>query len=213
MRKNKKNNHELLEKVERLIEEPPQEAEPPQEVEPPKPEKKKPTAVRERALITYIALLFTVAFVLVLLSFLAQQRDISQLNENASSALSRAEKLQDENRELIEDNQTLRQQLQEALDRQEELSQAAQKAGSERAQAQEAQASLQGELDGVKAAKENQLKAYELLLQAQRALDEERTEDFQKNMTELAALADSLDTLGKALYQELLAATAVSPEE
>ena len=207
MRKNKKNNHELLEKVERLIEEPPQEA------EPPKPEKKKPTAVRERALITYIALLFTVAFVLVLLSFLAQQRDISQLNENASSALSRAEKLQDENREPIEDNQTLREQLQEALNRQEELSQAAQEAGSERAQAQEAQASLQGELDGVKAAKENQLKAYELLLQAQRALDEERTEDFQKNMTELAALADSLDTQGETLYQELLAATAVSPEE
>lgn len=207
MRKNKKNNHELLEKVERLIEEPPQEA------EPPKPEKKKPTAVRERALITYIALLFTVAFVLVLLSFLAQQRDISQLNENASSALSRAEKLQDENRELIEDNQTLREQLQEALNRQEELSQAAQEAGSECAQAQEAQASLQGELDGVKAAKENQLKAYELLLQAQRALDEERTEDFQKNMTELAALADSLDTQGEILYQELLAATAVSPEE
>ena len=70
-----------------------------------------------------------------------------------------------------------------------EIAQAAQEAGSERAQAQEAQASLQGELDGVKAAKENQLKAYELLLQAQRALDEERTEDFQKNMKELAALA------------------------
>ena len=64
---------------------------------------------------TYIAFLFGVAFVLVLLSFLIQQKDsrqtISELNQNANSALSRAEQLQDNNRELLEANQALQDQV------------------------------------------------------------------------------------------------------
>lgn len=212
MRKNeKKNAHEILEKVEHLIEEPRSE-ESNQEKPPALPPVKKGSAVRERALITYIALLFTVAFVLVLLSFLAQQRDISQLNENANSALVRAEKLQDENRDLSNQNHELELELQAALQEQEELREEAQEAQEAMNQAQAAQETQQQEAAAAKERESSRVKAYELLLQAQRNLDEENTEAFQKTMTELAAQADDLDTQGKALYQEFLAATAVPTE-
>mgnify|MGYP000559070395 FL=1 len=92
-RKNRKTSHELLEKVGQLIEEQPAGGEEaPHKEEPPAPN-------RNKALMTYIAILFGVAFVLVLFSFLMQQKDsrqtISELNQNANNALSRAEQLQD----------------------------------------------------------------------------------------------------------------------
>ena len=101
-----KSGHELLEKMGQLIEEQPEASAPPAQ----EPPGEKPTSPnRNRALMTYIAFLFGVAFVLVLLSFLIQQKDsrqtISELNQNANSALSRAEQLQDNNRELLEANQ------------------------------------------------------------------------------------------------------------
>ena len=49
-----------------------------------------------------------------------------------------------------------------------------------------------------------QVKAYELLLTAERALDEENTEAFLSAMKSLKPLAENLDAKGKALYQELL---------
>ena len=107
-----KSGHELLEKMGQLIEEQPEASAPPAQ----EPPGEKPTSPnRNRALMTYIAFLFGVAFVLVLLSFLIQQKDsrqtISELNQNANSALSRAEQLQDNNRELLEANQALQDQV------------------------------------------------------------------------------------------------------
>lgn len=194
-----KTGHELLEKVEHLIEEP---APNPTE----KVEEKKPPKVRQRALITYIALLFGVAFVLVLLSFLAQQRDISKMNQNTNNALSRAEQLQDDNRELRENNTALQSQLAEAQSQLE-----AQQQAVESLQAQLDEAEQQTSLGIEYGTGEKTAQAYELLLTARQALDEERMEDFQKAMTSLAPLADNLDAEGMALYQELLAATAIQP--
>ncbi len=68
-----KSGHELLEKMGQLIEEQPEASAPPC----PGATWEKPTSPnRNRALMTYIAFLFGVAFVLVLLSFLIQQKGL-----------------------------------------------------------------------------------------------------------------------------------------
>ena len=70
-KKEHKSGHELLEKMGQLIEEQPEEGAAP-------PEKQPETTMppnRNRALMTYIAFLFGVAFILVLLSFLIQGLD------------------------------------------------------------------------------------------------------------------------------------------
>lgn len=59
---------------------------------------------RKSAVLRYIAVLFAVAFLLVLFSLLGQMRNnlntITALNESSTSALQKAEQLQDRNREL-----------------------------------------------------------------------------------------------------------------
>ena len=76
---------------------------------------------RKTALLRYIAVLFAVAFLLVLASLLGQMRDtknaITELNQSSTSALQRAEQLQDRNRELeqeLADRKELEAQLAEA---------------------------------------------------------------------------------------------------
>ena len=67
---------------------------------------------RKNALLRYIAILFAVAFLFVLLSLVMQMRDsratISELNAASASALKNAETLQDGNRQLQEENAPLR---------------------------------------------------------------------------------------------------------
>ena len=153
---------------------------------------------------TYIAFLFGVAFILVLLSFLIQQKDsqqtISELNQNANSALSRAEQLQDNNRQLLEANQALQTQVEQLQADQNETKRLYQ-------ELEETYASLQEDHQALleqSAEHAQQVKAYELLLTAERALDEENTEAFLSAMKSLKPLAENLDAKGKALYQELL---------
>jgi len=90
---------------------------------------------RKKSLFRYIAIMFVVAFVLVLVSLVGQTRSIGQLSESSASALQRAQELQDTNRQLEEaldekeaENADLQAQLDEALREkqalEEELSQA-----------------------------------------------------------------------------------------
>ena len=57
---------------------------------------------RKKSLLRYIAVMFVVAFVLVLVSLVGQTRSIGHLSESSASALQRAEELQTTNRELTE---------------------------------------------------------------------------------------------------------------
>ena len=83
---------------------------------------------RKSAVLRYIAVLFAVAFLLVLISLLGQMRDssntISQLSESSTSAFQKAEQLQDRNREL-EEQLTALQKEQEALEQELEAQQKA----------------------------------------------------------------------------------------
>ena len=76
------------------------------------------SSAKRTALLRYMAILFAVAFLLVLLSYLIQvfnsQDTISQLNATSASALQNAERLQDTNRELSEKNQELQSALTDA---------------------------------------------------------------------------------------------------
>ena len=73
---------------------------------------------KRTALLRYMTILFAVAFALVLLSYLLQvfsSRDtISQLNATSASALQNAERLQETNRELTEENKRLNGELDNA---------------------------------------------------------------------------------------------------
>ena len=74
---------------------------------------------KRTALLRYMTVLFAVAFALVLLSYLLQvfnsQSTISQLNATSASALQNAERLQDTNRELTEENKRLNDELDNAM--------------------------------------------------------------------------------------------------
>ena len=68
---------------------------------------------RKTALLRYMAVLFAVAFLLVLLSLILQAHSskatISELTQTSSSALSNVEQLQAQNRDLQDEKQTLTQ--------------------------------------------------------------------------------------------------------
>ena len=95
----------------------------------PEPEasaEKAPISAKKRtALLRYMAVLFGVAFLLVLLSFLIQIRDsretISDLNQSNASALQNALQLQEENQALTAANDDLEAQLAEEKEAAEDL--------------------------------------------------------------------------------------------
>ena len=68
---------------------------------------------RKTALLRYMAVLFAVAFLLVLLSLILQAHSskatISELTQTSSSALSNVEQLQAQNRDLQDEKQALTQ--------------------------------------------------------------------------------------------------------
>ena len=81
-------------------------------------EHQKPSGLDEKkksALIHYVAILFIVAFILVLISMLGTMRDsredISALTQSSVSALQKAEQLQNDNESLREENAALKAEL------------------------------------------------------------------------------------------------------
>lgn len=213
-----KNGTSFLKKVGHLIEEEP--AEPEKKEEKPEGTEKEPEAPavpqnRNKALILYISLLFSVAFLLVLFSFFQQMKSsetISQLNANASSALSHAEQLQNDNRQLQDENRVLREENTELRDGNEDLMErmtalqdekdAVQNQLTEALDAQAAaEAAVQNEKDNTALVQQ----AYELLIAAESALDQELTKDFEEAMTQLKDLTDYLSEFGQARYEELAA--------
>lgn len=161
---------------------------------------------KRTALLRYMMILFAVAFLLVLLSYLIQvfnsQSTITQLNATSASALQNAERLQDTNRELTEENQR----LQDEIDALNEEKQAQQKvAEAEREKARE-EGRAEGEETGREAGLSDAQKAYDLLLQAATAKDEtERAKAIE-------ALEGMRDSLSETAQKQLDALKAPSEE-
>lgn len=159
---------------------------------------------RKQALLRYMTVLFSAAFVLVLISLILQMHSseakISELSAMSTSALSNAEALQAENRSLQEENKTLNQQVsdlqdeltaqQAQLEQVQQAQQDAEKAENEMVKA------LRTELDRTK-------EAYEALLEAKSCDTREGNVTFSRAMQTLERLKDYLGALALEEYLAL----------
>ena len=160
---------------------------------------------RKRALLVYMAVLFSAAFILVLLSFLIQLRDsratISSLSEASQSALANAQQLQSDNAELQELVTQLQQELADSavqtaeLEAELELSQAARSEAEQAAEdAEDRAANTKEQLTEA----ENRADAYRYLSVLLRAeTDYTRAEALKR----LEPLAEFLDADAYGVYQ------------
>ena len=159
---------------------------------------------RKAALLRYMTILFSAAFVLVLISLILQMHSseakISELNAASTSALSNAEALQAENRSLQDEKIALEQEnkeLQAKLDELNEKLDAASQAEEDAAAAEnEMIKSLRTELDRTK-------EAYEALLEAKSCDTREGNVTFSRAMQTLERLKDYLGPTALEEYQAL----------
>lgn len=146
---------------------------------------------KKQALLTYMTILFVVAFLLVLLSFFIQLRDsratISELNESSMNALKNAQVLQAANEQLTEENEKLNDQLSTYEEENEQLTE---------------------ELEQSQQTADQTAQAYELLLQAQAALEADDMTALDAALAQIEAdgLEAGLSEQGQALLASLRAA-------
>ena len=137
----------------------------------------------------YVAIMFAVAFVLVLISLLGQMRNsmstISELNQSSNSALQKAEQLQKDNLELELDNQELSLEMEKLKESHAELEaqiadlqQQLETAASETDKTEHQYEALQQELDSLQKEKtllaedlEKTVQAYDLFFELLAAID------------------------------------------
>ena len=164
---------------------------------------------RKNALLRYMGILFAVAFLLVLLSSLIQLRNsrltISELNQASANALQNAEALQDLNRELLDKNSALS----------EEIGQLEDSVADKDRQLEARKSQLEGMGDQLKRVEEQRiqdqqdaekrLEAYELLSAAQQAAARRDTKTLEESLKSLSELSQYLEENGMQLYQSLLA--------
>ena len=139
---------------------------------------KAPISEKKRtALLRYMAVLFGVAFLLVLLSFFIQIRDsretISDMNQSNASALQNAVKLQEANQTLTADKEELELQLSET---EQELENARQETEDLKTQQEETEAAF--------AEEESLRESYELLFTAARHYESGAYADCMNVLTE-----------------------------
>ena len=174
--------------------------------EAPEPAEKKPLSDKKKtALLRYMAILFAAAFVLVLVSLVLQmhnsQQTISELNETKSNALTNAEQLQAQNRELQQDKTDLQSQLddlQKQLDDEKAMNEDLQKASDDaEAQLTATQEENQRAIDYTK-------EAYDALMVAVSATTKEGNVTYSKAMDSLKLLHIYLSESACEIYKSLL---------
>lgn len=171
---------------------------------------------KKTALLRYMAVLFGVAFLLVLLSLLIQMRDsnetISTLSQSKAGALERAELLQNENQKLTEQNQTLSEQT-AALEAQVADLEVAATADEETIETlEETCDGLTEQLSESQTQLGDTQKAYDLLIAANKAHAAEDTAALRQNLSALESLKDLLSPESRAAYDILVGSlTAETP--
>lgn len=155
---------------------------------------------KRTALLRYMAILFGVAFLLVLLTFLIQLRDskqtISELNKSNASALQNAGKLQDENQALSAANATLEVQVEDLESQVEDLE-------TTKERLEKTQSQLEQELEEANQKVTDTQTAYVLLGQAKIAASEEDTETLSTVLSQLTPLVDLLTDADQATVAQL----------
>ena len=169
------------------------------------PEKAPVDDGRKNALLRYIAILFAVAFLFVLLSLMMQMRDsratISELSAASASALKNAESLQDNNRQLQEENDALKEALQEAQDQAEALQEQLDEADALRQEAVEQQKKADAEeAEAIRSDYETLLEALDTVTPG----SQEGNVSASKLLDNLELLQEHLGARGQQAYQSLL---------
>lgn len=167
-------------------------------------DKEKELADKRNAFLRYMTIIFAVAFLLVLISLVLQAHTakaaLSDLKESNSSALSNAavnaELLQDENRKLQEELDSVRAQLSEA----EEKSKTQEESIAELEQELEA---LRSEHAEAETEKKNTQEAYNALLTALRCTTHEGNITFSKAMSTVEKYKEYLSQEALAVYEAL----------
>ncbi len=160
------------------------------------PEKSGIDDKRKNALLRYVAIMFAVAFLLVLLSLIGQMRDskntISQLSQSSSSALQKAEQLQDTNRLLEENNLLLKKDVEDLEEEVKEL-----KAKLSKDQKEQDALVKEQETAVKEAAEAAQVEAaYELLLTLKTDRSEENLQKMKENKEYLGPVGQkTLETI------------------
>ena len=164
---------------------------------------------RRTALLRYIGIMFAVAFVLVAASLLIQTRNsqttISKLNETSSSALNKAEELQNENRKLSDEIQALeaeRDALQAELVAEQELVEKMLADTESESQAREQ--AHRDELENLQTTLDKTQQAYEALTVAMEAEMTEGNVTYSKAMETLRQFNTYLSENGRQAYEKLL---------
>ena len=173
---------------------------------PAQPEAKPLSETRKAALLRYMTILFSAAFVLVLISLILQMHSseakISELNAASSSALSNAEALQAENRALQDDKIALEAEKSDLQTQLDELQTHVDELEAAQADASDVEndviAALRTELDRTK-------EAYEALLTAKSCTMREGNVTFSRAMQTLEKLKDYLGPAALEEYDALAA--------
>ena len=182
------------------------------------PEKTGLDEKKKTALLRYIAILFAVAFVFVLLSMFAQMRDskstISELNQSSTSALQKAEQLQENNQELEKENAYLEGRIEELEALEERLEQAEKELKETKKQLEQTEAdyeALEEETEQLLKEKEQEknavAEAYERLLELQEVVTpgiQKGNEAAETLLDELEDYAHLLKDNAKKLYENLI---------
>ena len=158
---------------------------------------------KKTALLRYLAIMFAVAFLLVLLSLLTQMRNsqskISELNQSSTNALQNAELLQEENRQLEEEKEALQQQVD---DLQAELDEK----NKNNTELEEIQKDYEAQLEKAKGKQEQTTQAYEALLYVMEQSDSsaEGNVTLSKALDNLKELKSYLGQKGLEEYEKLI---------
>lgn len=172
----------------------------------PQAEEKPLSDQKRSALLRYMAVLFAVAFLLVLVSLLIQTHSskaaISEMSKNNSDALSNAmanaEILQDQNRQLQEDNKALRAQI-------EELEAQANASTEDDDQVLEAELDeLKSQLYSAQRDTVHAQEAYDALITAFQCETHEGNLTFSKAMDTVEQYKEYLSSDALAVYEQLL---------
>ncbi len=155
---------------------------------------------KRTALLRYMAILFGVAFLLVLLTFMIQLRDskqtISELNKSNASALQNAGKLQDENQALSAANATLEVQVEDLEAQVEDLEESKERL-------EKTQSQLEQELEDANQKVTDTQTAYVLLAQAKIAAAEEDSETLSTVLEQLNPLVELLTADDQATVAQM----------
>jgi chromosome segregation ATPase len=179
---------------------------------------------RNNALLRYLTILFAVAFLLVLLSYLIQMRNmnttVTELNRTSSSALSNAQMLQTTNQNLTEENAELKAELSAVNDEldallasQETLNNEVEESKLSLQETQEALDALTEKEQEAESVREAEQAANGTLAKAVLAYESNDLEQLRALLDELSSQTDSLTSDGLALYDHLTNALDASSAE